>query len=172
MHAVHDGAAPGTIVDRLDLGTPESEIAHGFEEDSTVPGSWHTKLLRYPAPLDGFQLEDNGRRLPGWAQWTVRNVSSASDLFLVARHDHTAAASYAVEVNGGPVDTPLVAPGRPDEWWGESWVRIPKQLLVDGDNTIRISRRPESEREAEWYYMWFLQELSPQRTAESTEGLN
>lgn len=162
IQALHGTAALGTIVDRLDLATPDSEIAHGFEEhqfpDGPDRGSWHTKLLRYLAPLDGVQLEDDGRRIHGWAQWTVRNVASASDLFFIARHDHSGAASYAVEVNGRPVDSPLIAPGRPDEWWGESWVRIPKQLLVDGDNTIRISRRPESEREAEWYYMWFVQQ--------------
>jgi hypothetical protein len=64
-----------------------------------------------------------------------------------------------VEVNGRAAPDPLVTPSRPDEFWGEVFVRIPKELLVDGTNTIRIVRLPErSERDAEWYYMWFLQE--------------
>jgi hypothetical protein len=103
------------------------------------------------------QLEDDGRRIDGWAQWIVFNVSAASDLILVGRHDHTGSARYAVEVNGRAVEMPLVAGGRPDPWWGESWLRIPKHLLVAGANAIRMVRDPQSERDAEWYYMWFLQ---------------
>lgn len=85
------------------------------------------------------------------------NISSAGDLILIGRHDYTGAARFTVEVNGRAVPDPLVTPGRPDPWWGESWVRIPKELLVDGDNTVRIIRQPDSESDAEWYYMWFLQ---------------
>jgi arabinofuranosyltransferase len=161
LQALRHRFADAAVVDRLDWGNLPSEIAHRFE-DHQPPGSpyvhsWHTKLLRYRPPL-GVRLEDDGRRVYGWAQWQVFNVSSASDLILVGRHDHTGAASFTVEVNGRPAPDPLVTPERPDEWWGESWVRIPKALLVDGANTIRITRRPESVRDAEWYYMWFLQE--------------
>jgi arabinofuranosyltransferase len=149
------------VVDELDWAAEASETAHGFEEHqyphSPYQHSWHTKLLRYRAPVEDVQLEDDGRRIDGWAQWTVFNVSAQSDLILVGRHDHTGSARYEVEVNGRPVEMPLVAPGRPDPWWGESWVRIPKHLLVAGANTIRIVRDPNSERDAEWYYMWFLQ---------------
>lgn len=157
LQALREQLAGDTIVDALDVGKEASEIAHAFVEQRP-DRSWHTKLLRYLAPLDTLQLEDDGRRIAGSAQWEVFNVSSARDLILVGRHDHTGAASYTVEVNGHPAPDPLVTPGRPDEWWGETSVRIPKQLLVDGTNTIRITRRPEeSERDAEWYYMWFLQ---------------
>ena len=153
--------AAATVVDTLDWAVDASETAHGFEEheppDAPYEASWHTKLLRYRPPLDDVQLEDDGRRIYGWAQWQVFNVSSARDLVLVGRHDYTGAASYTVEVNGHAVPEPLVTAGRPDEWWGETWVRIPKELLVDGANTVRITRQPESERDAEWYYMWFLQ---------------
>jgi arabinofuranosyltransferase len=161
FHALRDRFAAAAVVDTLDWGAGASETAHALEEheppDAPYRQSWHTKLLRYLAPLDDVQLEDNGRRIWGWAQWQVFNVSSASDLILIGRHDHTGAASFTVEVNGRAAPDPLVTPGRPDEWWGESWVRIPKELLVDGANTIRIIRRPDSERDAEWYYMWFLQ---------------
>ncbi len=161
MYAVRQGVAGATIVDMFDWGVAASETAHAFEEHqppaSPYANSWHTKLLRYLPPLDRVQLEDDGRRIYGWAQWQVFNVSSASDLILVGRIDHTGAASYTVEVNGRPAPSPLVTPSRPDEWWGETWVRLPKELLVDGANTIRIIRRPESDRDAEWYYMWFVQ---------------
>jgi len=63
-------------------------------------------------------------------------------------------------VNGRTAPEPLATPGRPDELWGESAVRIPKELLVEGTNTIRIIRDRASERDAEWYYMWFLQAAS------------
>jgi arabinofuranosyltransferase len=161
FYALYDRFVAATVVDQLDWGAEASELQHGFEEyeppDAPYDHSWHTKLLRYLAPLDGVQLEDDGRRIYGWARWQVSNVSSARDLILVGRHDHTGAAAYTVEVNGHAAPDPLVTPARPDEWWGESAVRIPKELLVDGVNTIRIVRRPESERDAEWYYMWFLQ---------------
>ena len=158
---VRDRFADAAAVDTLDWGVGLSEMAHDFEEhqspSSPYQHSWHTKMLRYLPPFDAVWLEDNGRRIDGWAQWSVSNVSSARDLILIGRHDHTGASTYTVQVNGHDVDTPLETPGRPDEWWGEVWVRIPKQLLVDGRNVIRITHRPDSPRDAEWYYMWFVQ---------------
>jgi hypothetical protein len=159
---IADGAS---VIDRLDWASEASETAHGFEEhqypDSPYQHSWHTKLLRYLAPLDGVQLEDDGRRIDGWAEWKVSNVSSASDLIVIARHDYTGSARYVVEVNGHRGSMPLVASSRAGPWWGETWVRIPKRLLVDGTNTISITRDPKSERDAEWYYMWFVQHVAP-----------
>lgn len=161
FRVLRDRFAAATVVDTLDWGVEASETAHAFEEheppDAPYQQSWHTKLLRYLAPLDDVQLEDDGRRIWGWAQWRVLNVSSATDLILIGRHDHTGATRFTVEVNGHVAPDPLVTPGRPDQWWGESWVRIPKALLVDGANTVRIIRQPDSEYDAEWYYMWFLQ---------------
>jgi len=154
--------ATGTVVDALDVGREESETEHAFEEHPALGGrrSWHIKLLHYLPPLDGVQVEDDGRRITGWAQWQVFNVSSKRDLIIAGRHDYTGAASYTVEVNGRAAPEPLVTPSRPDEWWGESFVRIPKELLVDGTNTVRLVYRTDSERETEWYYMWFIQEAS------------
>jgi hypothetical protein len=153
------GSAP--IVDTLDWGAEASEGAHAFVEhqpgDSPYANSWHTKLLRYAPPLDAVQLEDDGRRVYGWAGWQVFNVHSARDLIVIGRHDHSGAAAYTVEVNGRPVDSPLITTSRPDERWGETSVRVPKALLIDGDNAVRIIRSPESERDAEWYFMWFVQ---------------
>ena len=153
-----DGVA---VVDTLDWGVDASEVTHAFEErqppDSPYQHSSHTKLLRYLPPLDTVQLEDDGRRIYGWAQWQVFNVQSTRDLILIGRHDHTGTAAYTIEVNGRPLDAPLVTTGRPAESWGETSMRIAKRFLVDGTNTIRIVRRPESERDAEWYYMWFVQ---------------
>ncbi len=162
------------VIDTLDWGNGSSEHAHHFEEhepaDAPYQESWHTKLLRYLAPLDNVQVEDNGRRIWGSAQWQISNVSSASDLIMIGRHDYTGAARFAVEVNGRATPDPLITPGRPDEWWGEVSVRIPKALLADGTNTIRIARQPDSERDAEWYYMWFLQ--TPQPAVVSAGGPN
>jgi arabinofuranosyltransferase len=164
IYALRDRFADLREVDRLDWGGDVSEQAHHFEEhqlaESPYAHSWHTKLLRYRAPLDGSQLEDDGRRIDGWAQWQIGNVAADRDLILVGRHDHSGESSYTVEVNGRVAPDPLVTPGRPDEWWGESFVRIPKELLVNGTNTIRITRQRESERDTEWYYMWFLQDAS------------
>ncbi|MGH7785527.1 MAG: hypothetical protein ACRERC_01600 [Candidatus Binatia bacterium] len=162
FHARKVSVAGLTLIDELDWGDGESEQTHGFSEsqppDAPYQHSWHTKLLAYAPPFETVRLEDNGRRIFGSAEWTVHNVAAARDLVLLGRHDHTGAARFTVEVNGRPVSVPLVTLGRPDELWGEALVRIPKALLVDGDNRIRIVRRPESERDAEWYYMWFLQE--------------
>ena len=45
-----------------------------------------------------------------------------------------------MSANGRPIPDLLVTPGRPDEWWGETSVRIPKALLVDG--TKGAANRP------------------------------
>src|SRR5205085_1128892 len=74
--------------------------------------SWHTKLLRYPAPLDGVRLQDEGRRIYGSASWTVHDVDAGEDLVLIARTDHTGGGTYDVEINGEVLPQSLVTP-----WW-------------------------------------------------------
>jgi arabinofuranosyltransferase len=161
FHALADAFAAEQVIDALDWGNAKSERTHALRihqpDDGPYDRSWHTKFLAYLPPHEQLRLEDDGSRVYGWAEWRVDHVSSARDLVLIARHDHTGAAAFDVAVNGVTAPDPLVAAGRPDEWWGESWVRIPKALLRDGVNAIRITRRTESERDAEWYYMWFLQ---------------
>jgi arabinofuranosyltransferase len=161
LHAQGERFAGWRLVDRLDWGDEASETAHAFTEaqpsEAPYAHSWHTKLLRYLPPLDTVQLEDKGRRIYGAAGWDVDGVSADADLVLVARIDHTGGGAYDVEVNGRRAPEPLRAPWRPDEWWGEVDVTIPRDLLVDGRNRFRLIRRTDTPRDAEFYRMWFLQ---------------
>ncbi len=150
-----------TLVDHLDWGDPAAEEQHGFAEQS-VPGapyqhSWHTKLLTYLPPLDAVRLEDNGRRIFGAAEWDVHEVQADRDLLLIARIDHIGGALYDVWVNGQRVSEPLATPWRPNEWWGEVSLTVPRALLSAGTNRFRLVRRTDSSRDAEFYYMWFAQ---------------
>ncbi|MEO8601127.1 MAG: hypothetical protein ABI629_00985 [bacterium] len=153
-----------TMVDRLDWGEQADEARHAFAERQPAAApyehSWHTKMLTYLPPLDGVQLEDNGRRIFGSAEWDVSGVTADRDLRLVARVDYTGGAVYDLEVNGQPVVDPLVTPWRPSEVWGDIELRIPRQLLVAGTNHLRLVRRGEPGRDAEFFYMWFLQPAS------------
>lgn len=160
LQALRQRFAEWALIDRLDWGNESSETAHAFRElpaPAPYARAWHTKLLRHLPPLDGVQIEDNGRRVPGSATWSVHDVGADRDLALVARVDHTGPASFALEVNGQQVPELLVAPQRSDEWWGEIMVVIPRQLLVPGTNSVRMTRLPESLYDAEFYHMWFLQ---------------
>jgi arabinofuranosyltransferase len=161
FHLAGDRFDRYAVIDSLDWGNEGSEYTHGFREwqpaDSPYAHSWHTKLLTHVAPLETLQLEDNGRRIWGGAEWEIHNVSAADDLVVLGRIDHTGAAVYDVDVNGRRAPEPLRTPARPDERWGETAVVIPKALLRDGTNLMRITWQPSSERDAEWYYMWFLQ---------------
>jgi arabinofuranosyltransferase len=149
------------LVDRLDWGDGDAEAAHAVSEtqpaDAPYAHSWHTKLLRYRPPLDGMQLQDDGRRIYGEARWEVTGVNADADLVVVARTDHTGGGRYDLEVNGRPLAEPLVTPWRPDEWWSEDAVVVPRALLVPGRNRFRLVRRPDDARDAEFYHMWFLQ---------------
>lgn len=161
MYALGDRFNGWRVVDRLDWGDEQAEAAHAFSEQQ--PGgapyehSWHTKLLRYPAPHDAVQLEDKGRRVYGEASWSVDGVSAGADLAMVARTDHTGGGVYDVEVNGRRLTEPLVTPWRPNEWWSEEVVIVPRALLQSGTNRFRLVRRAEPARDAEFYRMWFLQ---------------
>ena len=104
-----------------------------------------------------MRLQDNGRRLYGEAQWEIDGVDAGADLVLIARTDHTGGGQYAVEVNGRRVETPLQTPWLPHEWWSEETLIIPRALLLPGPNKLKIIHLPESERDAEFYQMWFLQ---------------
>ena len=64
---------------------------------------------------------------------------------------------YDLEVNGRRLPEPLVTPWRPNEWWSEEVVIVPRALLQPGTNQFRFVRRAEPPRDAEFYRMWFLQ---------------
>ncbi len=159
--ALPGGLAARRLIDRLDIGDGASEAAHAFSEQqgpqAPYERSYHTKLLSYRWPRQTVQLEDDGQRIFGAIAFEVHAVDAGTDLVLVARHDHTGAARYDVEVNGHPVPRALLLPGRPDEAWGERAVVIPRALLVAGTNAVRLIRDPASPRDAELYHLWFLQ---------------
>lgn len=161
FHAQGDRYAGWRLVDRVDWGDGDSEAAHAFRESQPAAApyqhSWHTKLLRYPAPLDAVRLEDNGRRIYGEAAWTVHGIDAEADLVLIARTDHTGGGTYDLTVNDQPLAEPLATPWRPDEWWSEETVVVPRLLLRPGDNQLRLVRRAGDGRDAEFYQMWFLQ---------------
>lgn len=161
LQAQGDRYAGWVLVDRLDWGNDESETAHALVEteppDAPYQRSWHTKLLRYLPPLDAVPLQDDGRRLYGSASWEVTGVTRRGDLVLIARTDHTGGGTYDLEVNGHLLPTPLVTPWRPNEWWSEEPVVVPRALLVPGRNRFRLTRRGDSPRDGEFYQMWFLQ---------------
>lgn len=161
LQAQGDRYAGWRLVDRLDWGDGGSEDAHQFVEtsapDAPYPHSWHTKLLRYLPPRDAVPLQDNGRRIYGSASWEVAGVTTDADLVVVARTDHTGGGRYDLEVNGRRLAEPLHTPWRPNEWWSEETLVVPRALLVPGRNRFRLVRRADDPRDAEFYHMWFLQ---------------
>lgn len=151
------------IVDWLDWGDEASETSHLFSQhqptNSPYPESWHTKLLYYRPPLQKVLLEDQGRRIYGHAIWEVRNVSADRDLVLLIRHDRTGGGEYELEVNGRSVRR-LLRVRSGGEAWDEEVVVIPSDVLEEGRNLFRMTRSERTERDSEFYYMWFLQEKS------------
>lgn len=160
IQVVGDKLAGQRVIDRVDLQEPESEKAHEFLEvlDGVHGGSWHKKFLTYMDPNASIQLEDQGRRLPYGASWTIDNVRADRPLVFVARFDHTLGGEYDVEVNGKPIAARLLAPGGGvGERWDEAVVEVPADVLVNGRNRFRLTKRSEPAGDAELYYFWFLQ---------------
>ena len=161
FHAQGERYAGWRLVDRLDWGDTDAEAAHAFAEsqppDAPYGHSWHTKLLRYPAPLDAVRLEDSGRRIYGGANWVISGVDDQNDLVLIARTDHTGGGTFDLWVNDARVPEPLMPAWRPNEWWSEETLVIPRRLLRAGSNEMRLLRRTEDQRDGEFYQMWFLQ---------------
>ena len=156
------------IVDSLDWGDDSSETSHLFSQyqarDSPYSESWHTKLLHYRPPLEKVFLEDQGRRIYGHAVWEVRNVSAERRLVLLVRHDRTGGGEYELEVNDRPVRRLLRARSG-GEAWDEEVVVIPADVLEEGRNLFRMTRSNRTERDSEFYYMWFLQETGQPSSA-------
>jgi arabinofuranosyltransferase len=150
------------MVDRLDLESESSENAHEFVEvfdpDSPYGHNYHDKVQAYLSE-DGFEvLRDTGRRIFHQATWKATGISADRDLIVVVRHDHLATSRYRVEVNGEELPTELEFPRLPERW-GEIQLSVPREFLRDGENTFRITRDRLIEGEAEFFHLWFLQEI-------------
>lgn len=161
MQSLGDRRGEYDVVDRIDLQEDGPEREHSFKEvlDGVHGGSWHKKFLHYEKPLDAVQLEDTGRRIPYGASWKVHDVRAGQPMLFVARFDHTLGGVYDVEVNGHLLPQPLSAPGG-NEAWDETSVQVPAEVLVEGSNEFRITRRSDKPGDAELYYFWFLQPRS------------
>jgi len=163
-----DGAGDWRVVDRIDIEEGESEKTHDFKDelDNGHRGSWHTKFMRYSTPQGDVQLEDNGRRFPIGASWKVHDVRAGFPLLFAVRYDHTLGGVYDVDVNGKRLPQTLNTPGG-SEIWDEAWVEVPADLLVDGTNEFRITKRQDKPGDAEIYHLWFLQPGAAAANAEA-----
>jgi len=148
------------LIDRLDLESQDSELAHEFEEifhpNAPYGHNFHDKVLAYLSLGDPEILRDDGRKIYHEAVWKVTGVSAEADLTMVVRHDHTVSSRYSVEVNGQKIPGGLVFPRLPESW-GEIRLIIPREFLRDGENRFRIARNRSVVGEAELFHMWFLQ---------------
>jgi hypothetical protein len=148
------------VVDHLDWLNGYSESTHDFREEPSPDApqnvGWYTKFLRYPAPLEGIQLEDDGRRVYGAATWKIFNLHAATPVVLLARFARADEAHYEITINGREV------PGRLSTWggepaWDETFLVIPGEFVVEGTNELRMARLGRESTDAELYSMWFLQ---------------
>lgn len=151
------------VIDRIDLENYLSQGAHSFEEiippDAPYGHNFHTKILSYGGSLSSVVLEDNGFRLWGQARFKVKSVKPGKPLAMVIRYDHTGSASYEVEVNEKKVPGKVSFFSGP-EVWNEASIEIPAEFLVEGENSVLLSRIPSSPSDMEVYYIWFLQPKS------------
>ena len=87
----------------------------------------------------------------------MNGVDAEADLVMIIRTDHTGGGIYDLTVNDQPLAQPLETPWRPNEWWSEETVVIPRAVLREGANQFHLVRRSGDQRDAEFYQMWFLQ---------------
>jgi hypothetical protein len=150
------------LIDRIDVQNPDSEAAHQFDEIFDPDAPWghnhHDKVLAYFAGGVTTVMRDDGRRIFHQAVWMVDDVSTESDLLVVLRHDHTVSARYTLEVNGHQTPQDVDFQGQPEQW-GEIGVIIPRHLLVEGENSFRLTREREIPAVAEIFHIWVLQKI-------------
>ncbi len=160
FYALRDRFASLDVVDVLNVENPESEKTHEFHEiflpKAPYGHNWHTKLLGYGPPYDQIVLSDAGRRLYHSAEWTVHDVRADADMVIVVRYDHTGGGVYRLEVNGHEVPGRLGLVGGV-ETWDEAWTIVPAEMLLPGDNQLRLTRSAKSHADSEIYHFWFLQ---------------
>jgi hypothetical protein len=166
------GAARGAVaslveVDRLDIGDPADEAAHGYAVDSRV-GDLRIGATVAIAPLapGAPPLADAGRLVLGREVLRVKNTRAGRDLVVVMR---TRTPTDARFLRGsGPTQTAVALPstvltvsatGRvvaqvraPNvDGWNEHVLRVPGDAVADGTTALELSGRYAS------YRFWFYQ---------------
>jgi len=154
-------------IDRLDVGDPADEAAHGYAVDSRV-GDLRIGATVAIAPLgpDGPTLADAGRLVLGRESLRVRNTRAGRDLVVVVRTRTPTGARFlrssgSTETTvtlpttvmtvraGGRVVAQVHAPNA--EGWNEHVIRVPAAAVTEGATALELSGRYAS------YRFWFYQ---------------
>jgi hypothetical protein len=162
--------APLEEVDRLDVGDPRDEAAHGYRCESRageipLAGSVAIGPLPPPPPAPPEVLADGGRLILGHESFRVR-TRSGRDLVVVLRSRSSVVAqawrrpgdSFAVPVQVPVAGLVVRAGGRealrqslPNRsGWNEHVLRVPAAAVAEGTTALEVAGRYASFRY--WFY--------------------
>ena len=164
--AVAAAVAPLAEVDRLDVGDPADEAAHGYAVDSRLGAAPVGATVAFgPPPGGGPEIADAGRAVLGGESFTVRGTRAGRDLVVVLR-TRAAAEARVLRARGPAVFTlafPTVAlrlsAGGTEaatlelpngDGWCEHALRVPGRLVSTGATRLALGGRYASYRY--WFY--------------------
>ncbi|MCD2188443.1 hypothetical protein LN037_14945 [Actinomycetospora sp. SF1] len=149
-----DYPVPGRIVDRVDVGDPADEAAHGYGVDRALVGvDDRTEVRNQDAA--GRVVVDSGRHVVGGEHFTLRGLTPGRPVTLTARVDarepvadrNTGAGVVAVAANGrglGTWEFGTTVPGLPpgaEHSWAQSSFTIPAEAVTAPDLTVTLGPR-------------------------------
>jgi hypothetical protein len=149
-----DLPVPGRIVDRVNVGDPVDEAAHGYGVDRALVGVDDQTDVRNQT-AGGRVVVDSGRHVVGGEHFVLRGLTPGRTVTLTGRVDareqvrdrNTSAGVVAVAANGrgvGDWEFATVAPGidpGADRAWAQSSFTIPATAVTSSELAITLGPR-------------------------------
>ncbi|TCK25335.1 hypothetical protein [Pseudonocardia endophytica] len=142
-----DAPVPGRIVDRVNVGDPVDEAAHGYSVQPALVGLQPMTTLRHETGQGGRVVVDSGRHVVGGETFTLRGLTPGRPVTLTGRVDalepagpNSQAGVVAVTAGGQRLGEWEFATSRTTHWATSSFT-VPADAVTGPELTVTLGPR-------------------------------
>jgi hypothetical protein len=143
-----DVPVPGRIVDRVNVGDPVDEAAHGYSVQTALVGLQPMTTVHHETAPGGRVVVDSGRHVVGGETFTLRGLTPGRPVTLTARvgakepvGDRNSQAGVVAVTAGGRPLGPWEFTTTTNSLWDTSTFTVPADAVTGPELTVTLGPR-------------------------------